>query len=431
MGRYIWLLLLLLAIAFLLRVDFIFYILYVAAGIFLWSRFYVPRAVKGLYVKREFARRSFLGETVEVRLLLHNKGRLTIPWLQFSESVSPELRLGRTTQKVTSIKGRSSATFVYQVKAQRRGYYRLGPLRMISGDLFGLATQQRGYLAPDYLTVYPRIIQLSRLGLPSRLPFGTIASHQRLFEDPARPMGVRQFRSGDSLRQINWKASAHTNDLQVRTFQPAISLEAIILLNLHEPDYQRHDRHHTTEWAIITAASLASHLINQRQAVGLMTNGVDPLRQQEEYREYDEISGRLEFMNQPEDSEWTPYIAPAIDPRAGRAHLMKLLEIMARLERRPTLSFTAWTPLACVGLNWGVTLLAITPRGDVATCNTLHRLARAGYNPILLAVEPDQNFGKVRERARRLGFAAYKVSSPRDLDQWRQPLGTVPIMTAI
>ncbi len=431
MAQYAWLMLLLLATAFLLRVDFVFYILYVAVGILLWSRVVTPRSVKHLVVERNFTRRSFLGETVNVDIQLENRGRLAIPWLQFSESVPPELRLSETTQRVTALKGKSTFHFSYPIKAQRRGYYKLGPLRMVSGDLFGLTSQQRGYLAPDYLTVYPRIIQLARLGLPSRLPFGTIASHQRLFEDPARPTGVRQFRSGDSLRQMNWKASAHTNTLQVRTFQPAISLEAMVLLNLNEDDFQRSSRYHASEWAIVTAASLANHLINQRQSVGLLTNGVDPLRQQETSLEFDEISGRLEFASAPVSSEWTPYMPPTIKPQGGRAQLMKLLEQLARLERRPTVAFSSWANVACAGLSWGITILAITPRGDMATCNALHRLVRTGYNPILFAVEPDRNFGEVRERARRLGFRAFNVTAIQDFDQWRTPAGlSVPVPAA-
>jgi hypothetical protein len=75
----------------------------------------------------------------------------------------------------------------------------------------------------------------------------------------------------------------------------------------------------------------------------------------------------------------------------------------------------------CVQLSWGVTLLAVTARGDVDTCHTLHRLVRAGFNPILIAIEPDYNFGEVKERARRLGFTAFNVSQISELDQWRKP----------
>jgi uncharacterized protein (DUF58 family) len=308
----------------------------------------------------------------------------------------------------------------------QRGYYRLGPLRLTGGDLFGLSRPRLGYLPPDYLTVYPRIVPLTRLGLPSRLPFGTVGSHQRLFEDPARPMGVRDFRSGDSLRQINWKATAHTQKLLVRTFEPAISLETMILLDLHAADYERRDRLYWTEWAIVVAASLATHLVNQRQAVGLMSNGVDPLRLQEEARQYDDVTGRLLFQPEAAGQNLRAYLPTAIEPRAGRPHLMKILEQLARLDVRETVPLHEWAATAGIRLSWGVTIVAITGQGDEARCNALHRLARAGFNPILVAVEPDANFGRVRERARRLGFQAYNVSSRADLDRWPSPGGVRP-----
>jgi uncharacterized protein (DUF58 family) len=421
MSQVLWLALLLLAIAFLLRVDIIYYILYVVLGVYLWSRWFAPRALTNLVASRNFQRRAFLGEVVEVSLALHNKSRLALPWVQLNESVPPELRLGETTQKVITLRGRESHTHTYRVKGLQRGYYQLGPLRLTSGDLFGLAKPRAGFLQPDYLTVYPRIIPLTHLGLPSRLPFGTIASRQRLFEDPARPMGVREFRSGDSLHQMNWKASAHTQKLLVRTFQPAISLETVIFLDLNRGGYQRQDWHYATEWAIVTAASIANHLIGQRQAVGLVTNGVDPLRLQEDSRVYDEVTGRLLFDTAAAGNGLSQYVAAAIEPHTGRPQLMKILEQLARLDSRETTPFHEWASTASIHLAWGVTVLAITAQGDEQTSNTLHRLARRGINPILIAVESNANFGIVRQRGQRLGFQAFNISDRHDFAPWQRP----------
>jgi len=422
MSHYSWLLLILLAVAFLLRVDFIFYILYIAVGVYTWSRWHTPRVLGKLTATRDFRRRAFLGESVAVKLTLTNSSRLAIPWIKIQEHVPPELRVEESVQFVRSIGGRRTISHTYHVKGLQRGYYSLGPLRLTTGDLFGLAKPRSGYLAPDFLTVYPRIIPLARLGLPSRLPFGTIASRQRLFEDPARPMGVREFRSGDSLRQMNWKASARTGKYLVRTFEPAISLETAVLLDLHSGSYERRNRREATEWSIVLAASLASHLINQRQAVGLFSNGVDPLRLQADERVFDEVTGRLLFETAATDEGGlSRYMAPTIEPRNGRPHLMKILEQLARLDSRETIPFAEWAPAASVNLSWGVTVLAITAQGDEATCNTLHQMARNGFNPILIAVEPTANFGRVRERARRLGFQAYNISGRQALSQWQQP----------
>lgn len=424
MALYRWLILLLLAVAFLLRVDFVFYILYVAVGVYAWSWWANNRALHNLQAERHYRQRAFLGETVEVQLNLTNKSRLGVPWLQIHESIPPELRLEPSTQRALSLKGKESQSFSYHVKALQRGYYRLGPLQLSSGDLFGLVQPRHGVLPPGYLTVYPRIISLTQLGLPSRLPFGTIGGRQKLFEDPARPMGVRDFRSGDSLRQINWKASAHTQNLLVRTLEPAISLETMILLDLHSAAYERRERHYSTEWAIVTAASIATFLINQRQAVGLASNGIDPLRQQEGARVFDETTGRLLFEPEATTNQSVQFAAAPINPRSGRPHLMKILEVLARLTPRDTTPLPEWSPRVTASLGWGITVVAITAKGDAATCNALHQLTRSGYNPVLIAVEPDANFGLVRERARRLGFQAFNVSDRRDLSRWQRPLAT-------
>jgi hypothetical protein len=430
MGQFLVLMVAFLLVAFFLQVDFIFYVVYVCLGLYAWNRWHTPRILNGVRAWRTYSDHAFWGEAVSVTVHLANNGRLAIPWLQLHESVAIELAADQTGGRVITLPGRADYEFSYVVHAHRRGYYRLGPLLLKTSDLFGFFPEQSGALRPDYLTVYPRIWPISQLGLPSRLPFGTIASHQRLFEDPARPMGTRPFRSGDSLRQINWKASAHsagsaqsshTRHLLVKTFEPAISLETAVLLNLHLGDYVRRDRRYTIEWAIEVAASLAAHLINLRQPVGLISNGIDPLYRLDGHDpRFDEVSGRLVRQ----DGRAQSLLPPAIAPRPGRPHLMKILERLARLEAEETIPLAEWATTACLNLSWGVTILVITPTGSEAICHALHRLVRTGFNPILLAVEPDREFNLVRERARRLGFAAYHVLENRDLERWQRPLPT-------
>lgn len=416
------LIIILLAIAFLLRIDFIFYIFYICIALYAWSRWYPGWALTQLNIRREYNSHAFWGETVPVTIRLQNKSRLPLPWVTVQESQAVELTATAQMSHVAALRGKETVDFGYEIRAWRRGYYRLGPMRLSSGDLFGLTKEKIDRYPADYLTVYPRLTPLNQLGLPSRLPFGTITSRQRLFEDPTRPAGVRNFRSGDSIRQINWKTSAHTRQLMVKTYQPAISLETAVLLNLHQDDYLHENRANRIEWAIEVAASLAAHLVDRRQAVGLLTNGIDPLGSGET-AVFDKESGRLvseESANQPTNQPI------AIPPRPGRANLMKILERLARIEAGQTTPFTHWTPTACIHLSWGVTILAITARGDEAVCQTLHRLVRTGFNPILITIEPDANFGLVRERAQRLGFAAYNISRRSSLSQWQQPQSGVP-----
>ncbi len=397
-----YLLIVLIVAALLLRLDFVFYIIYVVGGIWLLARWATPRGMDKLTVQRTFISHAFLHETIPVRLELHNRTRLSMPWLRVQESLPPDLASTAQISRVYTLRPREQVTITYDLRCLRRGYYPVGPLQLTSGDTFGFADVQTRGEGVQYLTVYPRIIPLVGLALPSRLPFGTLASPQRMFEDPARLRGVREYQPGDSQRRINWKASAHSDSLLVNQFAPAISLESMILLNLRANEFERQRRYSASEWAIVVAASVATYLESRRQAVGLAVHGVDAL------------------AGQPGAA------APAMQapPRPGRAHLMKVLELLARAELADSAEpFIAWAQSTAAPLSWGATVIVITPSGDELTCQGLHRLVRAGLNVVMLVVEPYGRFGVVQERARRLGFTAYLVASEDDLNRLQASSG--------
>ena len=385
-----YLLVILVLVALLLRLDFVFYMIYVVGGVWLLARWATPRSMDRLTVQRSFVSHAFLGETIPVRLELLNRTRLLMPWLRVHESLPPDLASTAQISRVYTLRPREEVSITYDLHCQRRGVYPIGPLQLTSGDVFGFAAVQSRGEAVQYLTVYPRIIPLAGLALPSRLPFGVLASPQCMFEDPARLRGVRPYQAGDSQRRIHWKASAHSDSLLVKQLAPAISLESTILLNLRGAEYERQRRHDASEWAIVLAASLAAYLESQRQAVGLAVHGVDALA--------------VSALQAP--------------PRPGRPHLMKVLELLARAELIDSDDpFVAWARRTAASLGWGATVIVVTPNGDEATCQGLHALARAGLNVVMAVVEPYGRFAVVQERARRLGFSAHLLASEDDLER--------------
>jgi uncharacterized protein (DUF58 family) len=418
----------LLAVAFLFRVDFIYYVVYVCLGVYITGRLITPRIIRNVQLNRLYDKNAFLGERVEVRLTITNRSWLPIPWLRAVESVPSALKVGQGANRVLAFRSKESKSLTYQVKAMRRGFYRLGPLIISTGDYFGIR-ELNNRLPSDYLTVYPRIVPFSQLGMPSRLPYGLIPTRHRLFEDPARPIGIRDYHSGDSIRHINWKVSAHSDELLVRTFEPVKSLESFLLLNLNPDEYSRQNRYDGPEWAIVIAASIAVYLAEARQAVGLTTNGLDPLDASKELGScsFEEETGRLQRFaqtlveNPDEPGGRNPRLTLPwnIPPKPGRAHLMKILERLARIETQESWPLSEWIPRACTRLNWGTNIIAITPTGDEKTCSALHQLVKAGYSPMLIIVEPYKDFRLIRDRARSLGFQAYHVGQENDLDRWR------------
>jgi len=385
-------LLIMLLIAVMLRLDFIFYLIYVMAGVYIMARWWPARSMKHIRVRRLFNDHAFLGETVPMDLEIENTGWLPVPWLRVDETGPLNLLVGNPVHQVISLKPRETAHLHYDFVGRQRGYYEIGPARLSMGDLFGFAEVNVMVEQRDYLTVYPRVIPLAKVDLISRSPHGTIRSRQPIFQDPDRVIGVREYMPGDQFRSINWKSSARAQKLLVRKVEPAVSLSSMVVLDLDRDAYNFQMRQIYSEWAIVVAASLAHYLTEQRQAVGLASNGRDSVSH---------------------TAQWS------IAPRPGRAHLMKLLEWLARVEMIETISLPEWLPTIVHDLPWGTVVIVVTPTGDEVTCKALHRLQRAGLSPVLVVTEPHGQFGVVRERARRLGFPAYLIANERDLAPWQ------------
>jgi uncharacterized protein (DUF58 family) len=384
-------------IAAFMRLDFLLYILYVFFGLYLLSRWWVRRAMEQLRFRRTLAtQRAFLGERVPVEVEVWNSGFLPVPWVHLRENLPVDLRVPSSIQRVISLLPRERETIRFDLHGWRRGYYDIGPLSCRGGDLFGVTEVVRQSAAEDHLIVYPKIIPLPNLALPSLSPFGTLPSQQRLFEDPTRVMGVRDYQAGDSPRRIDWKTSAVVGRLQVRRYQPAISVQAFIMLNLNTTEYSRRGRFVAPELAIVVAASIANQLNEQRQAVGLATNGADPLAASSEH--------------------------PSLPPRKGRGHLMSCLDLLARVKVTDTseaLRFTTLLRQASLGLSWGSTLVIVTGQEDDSLMPTLVHLRRRGFLAVLLLVDRGADFDRAKARAQQIGVPAYRIAREQDLDVWK------------
>lgn len=388
-----------LLIAVLLRLDFAFYGVYVLGGLWLLARIGYRRSLERLTWERRCPTHAFLGDRPTIEIVIHNRTRLPLPWLRLADTVPTALFGAAEARQVIALGGHERYRFRYHLDCQRRGYYPLGPLQIGGGDPLGLLEMDLQGRDVTHLTVYPRIIPLVALDLDSRQPLAGLPARRPIFEDPARLAGVRPYRSGDSIRRIHWKLSAHVGDLQVKKVQPAIGLAGVILLNLNRDEYHPRTWDGVSEWGITLAATLAYYLGRAGQAVGLRVHGLDP---------------------------WLDGGPPQrVPPRAGNAHLMQVLEILARVVAAPLPPFAAWLPTATTDLPWGVNLLVISPHADETLLTALHQQHRRGFEVVLFVIEPYQHFAVVQGRARQLGLSAYNLAREHELRQWSQQAGVL------
>jgi uncharacterized protein (DUF58 family) len=394
MRKFVPFLLILFAIAALLRVDFFFTIFYLFFAIYLLSRLWTPRTVKHLHVQRCFVNRAFPGDRVTVDLTVHNAGWLPIPWLEVHESLRVELAAPPFYHEVVSLDPRERRRFHYTLHCRRRGYYPVGPLRMQTGDLLGIVRPSQAQAAPDHLIVYPRLVPLQQLGLPTRSPQVALPARSPLFEDPARVRGVRDYQRGDSPRRIHWTATASVGRLLVKQYQPAIARETLICLDLDQEDYERRQRYTATELSIVVAASIANHIVvMEKLPVGLATEAWDPL-----------LEDRARFF---------------LPPRSERAHLMSLLEVLARVQITSAAPFVDLLRCQSVHLSWGATLTVITGRESEALFDTLVYMRRVGFAVALILVQPARPSAELQKRGDLLGVPIHRIWKEQDLEAWR------------
>ncbi len=395
MATFLPLLILLLILAAIFRDDFSLTLAYLFVGVTALGTWWGRRSLTGLQHKRQFNDHAFLGEQVDIHLHLHNPGLLPVLWISVQDSLPVALSTQPFFQQVLSLGPGAKADFDYSIHANKRGYYPIGPLFITGGDILGLNNPLHFENKVAYITVYPKVIPFSTVQIPSRSPQGTLRHTQQIFEDTSRLFGKREYTSGDSLRRVDWKSSASSGRLQVKVFEPSIALETLIFLNLNSEDYPFRHMTEAIELAIVVAASLAAWIVAKQQTVGMKINGQDPFHE-----------GGI------------PQYVP---PRKGQAHLMRMLENLARISPVTKPVFTDMIRQQRHHLAWGTTLIVITGHADDALLDELYQARRAGQNVSLILVGPvTLTEQRHSQRAAHFGIPIVIIREERDLDVWRK-----------
>jgi uncharacterized protein (DUF58 family) len=95
-----------------------------------------------------------------------------------------------------------------------------------------------------------------------------------MFQDPSRPLGIRDYERGDPLNTVDWKASARRQTLQVRTFEPSSTMTVILAVVVETTArYWEGYSAVNLERVITAAASVARYAAEKRYSIGLFSDG--------------------------------------------------------------------------------------------------------------------------------------------------------------
>lgn len=155
---------------------------------------------------------------------------------------------------VPLLHGRRPAQLEYATTCDRRGIHTFPPVPLTSNGPVGLFRSRRRLAAPGELLVYPRYHPLNRFRLLENRGFTD--RHALRVGHSSEVIGIREYRTGDSLRQIHWRSTARAGRLVVKEFADQDHLSLTVVLDLSAGGSAGEGKYSTFETAIRLAASL-------------------------------------------------------------------------------------------------------------------------------------------------------------------------------
>lgn len=336
-----------------------------------WNRGSLKRVS---YERSLSERRAFPGETIDLTLRIANEKLLPLGWLSVEDQWSLALPAedgvlfatpaGQTGlfRSAFSVRWYERISRRHRLRCTKRGFYPFGPVRLVSGDVWGLFRQSKILSSLDWLIVYPQVLPLEALGFPQKEPLGETKATWRIFEDPSRAVGIRDYRPDDGFRHIHWKASARRQELQTKVYEPTTSHHLVLFLNV--ATFARHwegTKPLLLEQTIAVSASIASFGVAERYLVGLLANGSIP------------------------HSDQPIKVLPSRRPD----QLSRLLEAMAAVTSFTTSTIASLLLAESARLPWGATLVVVTSVVTQDLLSALVRLHDVGRRLVLVSLEDE------------------------------------------
>ncbi len=396
----------------------------------IWTKY----CLHNLNFRREFSeKRVLFGEEITLSHVIENAKLLPLPWLEVEDSVPGVLRVkGRQTlvsrasnqatlESLFSLRWYERITRTYTATCNARGVHTFGPTRIHSGDLFGFSECAATLENREYVLVYPMVVPLTSFHLPARHPFGERPTLQRLLEDPLNTIGVRDYVYGDSLRRVNWKATARTLQLQSKIYESTTTYTMVIFLNVvTQLDAYFGVHPELQELAICAAASVGNWALDEGYAVGLYANssmympeiGIKMLDAQEE-----NSSGSGESL-ETRLAEQIRHRRIRLSPTSNTAQRQRLMEMLARIQTYFGTAIEDLITTERTHLPAGATLVVITSTVSEPLLDALAHLKQLGHSVTLLMV------GDQPGATRLAGINVYHLGGEKTWEELRARYNT-------
>ena len=302
---------------------FVFFLLY--------KRWFHAHWDDGLQVSLRFdASCATEGERMHLTEVVENRAWFPLPILQVSFRVRNGLLFENTeNMTISDLTGVSDVFCVgrgerlirqLDIMCSRRGYYSINELSVQASDLFTADIHYENLPQSTSVSVLPGRLSGEHYELPVSHLFGDIVVRRSLFEDSFSFRGLRDYAPGDPQNMINWKASAHSGELQVNLRERTAGQRICLLLNVEAPAALYNED--LLEDGIRLAGTLAQEASAWDIPVRLISNGRDLLTGEPIQTDYgsstDHVRALLQGLARIELSREPEVFAQILAAEAGR-----------------------------------------------------------------------------------------------------------------
>ncbi len=172
--------------------------------------------------------------------------------------------------------GRATGRLRIGIRPQKRGVYRLSGYRVDNLLPMGIFRAVQVVSRPEHLTVTPRFAPITSLDVPIGRrwqPGGVALAASR--GDTREYAGSREYRPGDSIRDMDWRATARLSTAIIREYREEYFLRAAVVLDTGVGRRPSAAGTEAFEDAVSLTAALVDYLEREDYLVDLFAAGPD------------------------------------------------------------------------------------------------------------------------------------------------------------
>lgn len=227
----------------------------------------------------------FEGEGADLTETLENAKWLPLPMVKMKLQLSRKLLFRDRDNSVVSdyfyrtdiysIWPNQKVTRSMKFICSKRGYYDFRGIDLVGSNLFFTKEYVESVDTTSHLYVFPKLYNPEIMEPIFNKINGDVLTKRNLVEDPFELRGIREYQPYDGMKNINWKASAKTDDLMVNVHDYTTHRTIRVFVDFEKPKVMT--REEILELCISMAAANVAKYAQNGVLVSIYANSHDIL----------------------------------------------------------------------------------------------------------------------------------------------------------